>query len=156
MKKLILALLLLVPLYCQAGDDLKAEARAAWAERGDPARARQALDLYEKIAAQDPADIDTRIKLARAAYWVVEMDDEAQAMPKDRKVAISDKGIQACRQVLEQNEDHVGASYWLMWNMAARTYNKGIFSGFAFKDSIVGAAEGPQAVDRAHRLSPAS
>jgi hypothetical protein len=127
----------MAPFLCRAEEDLKSRTKAAWAKRGDPAKAKLALDLYEKMAAKDPDDFDSRIKLAKAAYWVVEMDDQTQAMSKDQKVKISNKGVKACKEVLVKNEDHVGASYWLMWNMAARTYNKGIFSGFAFKDSIV-------------------
>jgi len=134
---LFLVVVFLFPVV-SSSQDLRAQADAAWAERDQPERAMAALKAYEQLAAQSPGDAKVGIRLAEAAYWVVELDDFYDQMDKDEKVVIADKGVAACREILKKNEDHVEANYWLMWTMAARTYNKGIFSGFAFRDSIVG------------------
>jgi len=139
MKKLFSLLLILTiwPVVAFSAEDLQAQADAAWAGREDPAQAMLALNLFEKIAAQNSGDNNARIRLAEAAYWVVEQDDYRQKLSADDKAALADKGVKACREILQKDEDHLAANYWLMWNMAASTLNKGIFSGFAFKDSIV-------------------
>lgn len=127
--------LLLVPVVGAAADDLKSKADGAWAGRENPAQTMMAIQLYEQLATQNPSDPAVRIRLATAVYWAVEQDPK---MPSDKQVAILEKGIKACRQILAKDENHVEANYWLMWDLAAETLAKGVFSGFAFKEAIVG------------------
>jgi hypothetical protein len=126
------------------GQELKDKAAAAWAGRSDPAKAREAVDLFAQLAAANPNDVASRIMTARAAYWVVEQDEVmaeingAARIPNDQQVEVLDKGVLACHEVLAKDINNVEANYWLMYCMAARTLAKGIFSGFAFRDSVVG------------------
>jgi len=131
---LVLAALLLAPFSGDAADDLLARADAAWAGRDNKAQTLIAIQLYEQYAAKNPADAAVRIKLAHATCWAFEQDPE---MGKDKIIALMEKGIKACNEVLAKNEDDPGANYWLMWNMAGKTLMKGVFSGFAFKEALV-------------------
>lgn len=130
-----LALLVIFPGAARSQDDLRARADAAWALREDPAQILVAIDLYEKCAARDPDNKEVRILLARATDWFFQQDPE---MDKSQAVRILDKGVKACKEILAKNEDDMEANYWLMWTMADRTYSKGILSGFAFKEALVG------------------
>jgi tetratricopeptide (TPR) repeat protein len=140
----VLLALVLAPAAVRSQDALADKAEAAWAARGDLAQALLAVELFEQLASRAPGDTSVRIKLAQAAYWAVELDEAisnttgADRMDKDRQAALTEIGITACREVLARDQAHVGANYWLMYNMAARTLAKGIFSGFAFRDSVVG------------------
>jgi len=130
-----LVLVVLFPLCVYAGDDLRARADSAWAAREDRAQTMLAIELYEKCAALDPADKEVRILLAKATCWAFEQEPE---MDKKEVVRLMDKGIKACNEILAVNQDDPQANYWLMWNMAGRTLARGIFSGFAFKEALVG------------------
>jgi hypothetical protein len=144
MKKVIFLLILLFPISGICQQSLKKKADQAWAQRDDPQKAMLAFLLYDKLARDNTDDIDAKIMTARAGYWVLEIDEilaglgERPRMSKNEQVKIADKGISACRKILKTDDKHMEASYWVIWNMAARTLAKGIFSGFAFRDSIVG------------------
>lgn len=124
--------------------ELKDKAAAAWAGRNDPAKALDAVALYDQLAAASPGDVASRVMVARAAYWVVEQDEVlcelsgASRMPTDKQAELLEKGIKACQEIIAKDVGNVEANYWLMYCMAARTLAKGIFSGFAFRDSVVG------------------
>ncbi len=137
-------MVLLFPFTVTAQDDLRERAKEAWQHRDDLDRAQEAAGLYEKLAEEDPADTDVRIRLARATYWVIEADEilsgvrDTHRMGKNKQAMYADKGIAACREVLDIDSENHRAHYWMIWNMAARTLAKGLFSGFAFKDSVLG------------------
>lgn len=65
-----------LPAFAQAATNLDApsaprfaEADLAFRERADPARAREAVDLYESVYAADPADIEAGWRLSMALYY---------------------------------------------------------------------------------------
>lgn len=136
--------LLLFPFSVFGGDTLREKAEAAWQHRDDLARAKESVECYEKLAADKPQDVDLRIRLARSTYWVIEADEIRSAvygtprLSKDEQVRFANKGISSCREVLSRDSENARAHYWLIWNMAARTLARGLFSGFAFKDSVLG------------------
>jgi len=136
--------LALAPSLCFSEQSLEERARAAWQQRDQLEQALLAVDLYERIAKNDPDDVGSRIMLARAAYWAVEADEilaileNRDRMSRNMQVELMDKGIKACRQVIEKDPENLEANYWIIWDLAARTMAKGIFSGFAFKEAIVG------------------
>lgn len=148
MKRILLvfALVFLPSVSALAGgtDDLKNKAQAAWTARDNPASALLAVELYRKICAADPKDVASRLRLANAAYWVLEQDEgraeieDRDRLPKDKQIELAEIGIKSCREILARDEHNAEASYWLMWDMAARTLARGIFSGFAFKEAVVG------------------
>jgi len=125
-------------------DDLEARAEAAWQKRDNLDQALLAVDLYKQLVAKNPGDDKMKIKLARAAYWAIEADDAlmkingSASLNKDKRVELAQTGIDTCRVILARDQHHPEANYWTMWNMAAKTLAKGIFSGFAFRDSVVG------------------
>ena len=54
-------IMVLLPLTCNAEDNLKARAEAAWAAREDVSQALIAVDLYKQLAAKDSDDFESRI-----------------------------------------------------------------------------------------------
>lgn len=123
------------PASAGAADDLQSRAETAWAGRENPARTLLAVQLYEQLANKNPADFSSRVRLAQAVYWAVE---QSPNLPSEKSVPLLEKGVKACREVLAKDENNVEANYWLMWNMGALTLARGIFSGFAFKEAVVG------------------
>jgi len=135
---------LLFPFTALTQDGLRGRADAAWHHRHDLDRAKEAVELYEKLCKEGPHDMEVRIRLARATYWVIEADEILSGvhgtprMDKNKQARYAEKGIAACREVLDIDSENHRAHYWMIWNMAARTLAKGLFSGFAFKDSLLG------------------
>ncbi len=116
-------------------DDLRSQADEVWAKRDSLEKAQKAVDLFEQIAKQDPDDIEARVMLARATYWVAEQEPEQ--IKEKQILEILMRGINACNQVLAKDPDHVGARYWLMRNMAAKNTLESIFD-FDLNLAVVG------------------
>lgn len=128
--------MVLLPLTCNAEDNLKARAEAAWAAREDVSQALIAVDLYKQLAAKDSDDFESRICLARAAYWALE--EQRADLDKKKKIEIYENVIKRLNEILAKDEDNVEAWYWLIWDMGALTMVKGVFSGWNLREGIVG------------------
>lgn len=116
-------------------DILKA-AEVAWAGRINLVNTLRAMDLYEQAAAMDPNDIQSRLMVAEAAWWAVELDPD---MDKKEQIDILNRGINAAEQALKIEPGNPAAHNWRMWDLAAKTIAEGIFrGGFAFKEAIIG------------------
>lgn len=69
------------PVASETVSTLKAEAEAAWANRGDKAQLQVALQKYEALYATNPSDRDTAVHLLRGWYFLGdghETEKEAQ------------------------------------------------------------------------------
>jgi tetratricopeptide (TPR) repeat protein len=129
-------ILALFPLICNAEDVLKARAEAAWAAREDVNQALLAIELYEELAAQDPNDFESRVRLARVAYWAItEMEADLE---KSKKIEMYENAIRRLNEIIERDEDNVPAWYWLVWDMGALTMVEGVFSGWNLREGIIG------------------
>ncbi|MGM0576247.1 MAG: TRAP transporter TatT component family protein [Myxococcota bacterium] len=53
-------------------DALAAEAEAAWEQRGDEAKLREAIEKWERALAVDPTRASLRVRVARARYFLAE------------------------------------------------------------------------------------
>ena len=133
---LVVGLLVLLPVLARADGDLKSRADAAWEARENPAQARVAVDLYQQLAAKDPADVESRLRVARGTYWLLE--ELKVEMEKEQKTALYDRAIKGCNDIIARDEDNVGAWYWFMWDQGARTLINGVFSGWDLRAAIVG------------------
>jgi tetratricopeptide (TPR) repeat protein len=137
MKRLIglCVAIVLLPAAGRAGG-LKDKADAAWAARDDVKQTLLAFELYEQLAKQNPNDFESRIRMARAAYWAME---ELEAdLSKNEKIDMYDRAIRACNEVIEKDPENVAAWHWLIWDMGALTLVKGVFSGWNLREGIVG------------------
>jgi len=133
---LIMLLGLLLPLVCRPGPDLADRAQAAFQGRGDPAKALLAIELCDQLARQNPGDLDSRIKVGRLVYWVIE--EQKSVTERSRKIELFEKAIKNLREVIDKDEDNVAAWHWMMWDMGALTLAKGVFSGWNLKDGVIG------------------
>lgn len=80
---------------------LRSDADKLWKQRDDPQKARQALALYRRAFAADPAEVELGTRLARAFYFVgyyVETDPPAQD-------SLFLQGVETGERVLALNTD---------------------------------------------------
>ena len=120
----------------RAADPLAATAAAAWEKRADVTQALLAVDLYHRLAAADPKDFDSRLRVARGVYWI--LAELETPLDKDEKLRLYEQAIQGCNEIIARDENSAGAWNWLMWNMGAYTLERGIFSGWNLREAIVG------------------
>jgi tetratricopeptide (TPR) repeat protein len=111
-----------------------AEARSAYEQRSDPARARAASELFKDAAKADPASVEARWEGARAAYFY---GTYARAdAPDSEKMAIFDAGIQLAKEAVALAPKDVEAHFWLGVLYGVYGEAKGIFKSLALVPSI--------------------
>jgi tetratricopeptide (TPR) repeat protein len=106
-----------------------AEARQAYELRADPARAKAAVDLFRKAAAEDPASYDARWEGARAAYFYgayTRVD-----APDAEKMAIFDGGITLAKEAVALAPKGVEGHFWLGVLYGVYGEAKGIFKSLS-------------------------
>jgi hypothetical protein len=75
-------------------DQLKAQAEALWLERGNQAKLQEAMDVYEQLFAQNPADKEVAARLIRGWYFygdAYETEIEAKRSVWDKAITFGDK-----------------------------------------------------------------
>jgi tetratricopeptide (TPR) repeat protein len=127
------ALLLAAPLTAQAPavtlpPTLEA-ARAAYAERIQPARAAAAVEQFTRAAREDATSYEARWEGARAAYFLGEYT--RTEVPDKERVAIFDGGIALAKEAVALRPKGVEGHFWLgvldgVWGEA-----RGIFKSLA-------------------------
>lgn len=80
----------------------RAQAEAAWAQRGDPAQLRASLAAYEQVQAALPTDRDALYHLVRGYYFL----GDGHLTDKDERLAVWDKAIRFGNQCLALNADY--------------------------------------------------
>mgnify|MGYP001162480661 CR=1 FL=1 len=137
---------------------LIAQGDAAWAERGDEARLREAVKSWQQAVAIDPTNADTRVKLARAHYFLadgyIRFDEEkkeemlshfemgtnqaeialAQAYPAYRSKFCARQPFSSALQQLDKGA--VPAIYWYATNLGKYALAKSIVTVLNEKDRI--------------------
>ncbi len=109
-------------------DELYSQANSLWEKRDNYENVVQALDLFEKIAAQNPNDTEIRILMGRASFWLFQLHLGEKKKIKVKKITkMLERGITACEQVLEKESNNVGARYWLMMTNGAKNYHENMF-----------------------------
>lgn len=140
-----------------AGQDLVAQAEAAWAERGDRAQLEKAIELWEKILETSPGDGEILTRLSRGYYFLADgyMRGADQV---DVKIATFEKGIlagenammgvspqfaQAVKAGAKVEEavasipiDGQPAIYWYASNLGKFAVAKGFTTTLFYKDRI--------------------
>jgi tetratricopeptide (TPR) repeat protein len=104
-------------------------ARAAYEARGEPARAKDAVELFKGAAAEDPASYDARWEGARAAYFYGAYT--RSGAPDSEKMAIFDGGITLAKQAVALSAKGVQGHFWLGVLYGVYGEAKGIFKSLS-------------------------
>ncbi len=119
-----------IRLHAQApAEGTLATARAAYEARGEPAKAKEALELFKKAAAEDPASDDARWEGARAAYFYGAYT--RSDAPDSEKMAIFDGGITLAKQAVALSAKGVEGHFWLGVLYGVYGEAKGIFKSLS-------------------------
>jgi tetratricopeptide (TPR) repeat protein len=117
-----------VPAQVADGGVLTA-AHAAYEARGEPARAKGAVELFKRAAAEDPASYDARWEGARAAYFFGTYT--RTDAPDSEKMAIFDGGITLAKQAVALSPKGVEGHFWLGVLYGVYGEAKGIFKSLS-------------------------
>lgn len=133
--KFVLALvpllaLLLGSLALAAPQELMDQAAAAYAQRADLAKAKQAVELYAQALAADPQSDEAAWKLSRAWYWV------GSHMPDDQAVEAFDKAVQAAKQAVASKPDSLAGHFWLGVAYGSFGRAKGVMKSLSLVEPI--------------------
>ena len=111
-----------------------ADARAAYDQRADPARAKAAFELFQGAAKAEPISVEARWEGARAAYFY---GNYARAdAPDSEKMAIFNAGIELVKQAVALAPKDVEAHFWLGVLYGVYGEAKGIFKSLSLVPSI--------------------
>ena len=105
------------------------EARSAYEARAEAARARVAVDLFQKAAALDPASYEVRWEGARAAYYYGTY--ARTDAPDAEKMAIFDRGISLAKEAVALSPKGVEGHFWLGVLYGVYGEAKGIFKSLS-------------------------
>lgn len=139
------------------GQDLLAQADAAWAKRGEQAQLEKAIELWEKTLETSPGDGKVLTSLSRAYYFLADGYMRAEQLT-DAKLATFEKGIlagenammgvspqfaEAVRAGAKVEEavasipiDGQPAIYWYASNLGKFAVGKGFTTTLFYKDRI--------------------
>ena len=104
-------------------------ADALYADRVDLTSARRAADLWSAALADNPRDVDSAWKLARAGYWL------GGHVPKSEQRGFYDRGIEAGRRAIAIDPNRPEGHFWLAANMGALAESSGL-AGLKYRKSI--------------------
>jgi tetratricopeptide (TPR) repeat protein len=134
------------------------EGDAAWAERGDLAKAKVALGLWEEAAKLDPTDAQLALKLAYGYYFVCNSHLYFDEESDDQQKAYFDKGVTHAERAIQlmapdfakqvragkkweeaassMTKESVPAFYWYATNLGKWATLDGITTLLGNKDRI--------------------
>lgn len=110
--------------------ELMAKADALWPKRGDLAKLKESMELYEEILAQDPTSVEALWKLSRACWWLGTHSSEGE------KMAIFEKGMDYGRRAVALREECAPCHYWLGVNYGVYGESKGVLKSLSLVDPI--------------------
>jgi tetratricopeptide (TPR) repeat protein len=125
---------LAAPAPCQTTAPLLEQARAAYNARADTVAAKQAVELFERTAAEDPGSYAARWEGARAIYFLGTYPME-NASDKE-KMALFDRGILLARAAIALEPEAVEGHFWLGVLLGVYGEAKGIFKSLALVPDI--------------------
>ena len=148
-KKTMLAILLCTALAAglsAAGvEDLIAQGDALYAQRHDPARARQALARYQEALRLEPDHFAALIKNAQALYYVGDIADGGDEKQKTFK-----QGMEIARKCIALRPERVEGYYWLGVHTGSYGEARGVLKSLFLKNDIIRAMERSVAIDAAY------
>ncbi|MEZ4466284.1 MAG: TRAP transporter TatT component family protein [bacterium] len=159
------------PVAEKKGDasELVAAGDGLWAERGDRAKAEEAVKKWEAAAQLDPTQADVQLKLAYGYYFLANAHVKWDKKPEDAMKALYLKGVEAGEAAIKLQSPEfaakikggakwaeavksVGAEgisglYWYATNLGKWGLLEGITAILAHKDDIFATMERVQALD---------
>ena len=110
------------------------DARAAYEQRSDAARARAAFERFQDAAKADATSVEARWEGARAAYFY---GTYARAdAPDSEKMATFDAGIELAKQAVALAPKDVNAHFWLGVLFGVYGEAKGVLKSLSLVPSI--------------------
>jgi len=117
---------------------LKAEAEKIFPQRYEVEKARQLIQVYEKILAQVPNSEEYWVRLSYAHFWLGDRLAVEKVQKKELLNAY-DKSSQAAREAIRVHPDSIGGNFWMTVSQGRLTLVKGILGGsFSLGTSIQG------------------
>jgi tetratricopeptide (TPR) repeat protein len=126
----MLALVLAAPAGAATTAELIKQGDALYAQRADQAKAQQAAQAYAQALAADPKSDQAAWKLSRTYYWI------GRHSPKDQKMAIYQKGVEAAKKAIAINPKSVPGHFWLGVTYGVYGSAKGIMESLSLVDPI--------------------
>jgi len=117
-----------VPAQVTDGGAISA-ARSAYETRGEPAKAKEAVELFKKAAVDDPTSYEARWEGARAAYFFGTYT--RTDAPDSDKMAIFDGGITLAKEAVALSPKGVEGHFWLGVLYGVYGEAKGIFKSLS-------------------------
>jgi tetratricopeptide (TPR) repeat protein len=128
-------LTLSIPAQKQAApESALAQAEQAYAQRADPAQAKNAMELFKKASEENPKSYDAFWKGAKACYFYGEYT-RSNARDKE-KMAIFQDGIDRAKAAVALKPDGVEGHYWLGVLYGVYGEAKGIFKSLSLVPDI--------------------
>lgn len=118
------------PARAQTISQLMERADGLWPQRGDLSKLEESMELYEKILAQDPTNVEALWKLSRACWWL------GTHSPEEQKLAVFEKGIEFGKKAVLLKEDCPACHYWLGVNYGVYGEAKGVLKSLSLVDPI--------------------
>ena len=100
--------ILALPALAQSSESLIAQGDALYAERADPAKAKEARAKYEDALAAGEDAYEASWRLARIDYWI---GDHTAA--KDQKKALFLQGVENAKKAIELGPNRAEGHFWL-------------------------------------------
>ena len=121
-----LLLVLLLPIHARADVSAKlTEAQKAYDGRKDPNSLQKALDLWQEVLAEDPANAEAALNLSMAAVW---WGDHS---PKAKKEAIYKEGVDWGKLAVKADPKSSDAHYWTAANLGSYGQAHGILKSLS-------------------------
>lgn len=123
-----------VPVSAAQEAALLQQARAAYEQRTQPARARAAVELYAAAARAAPDSYEARWEGARACYFYGTFTREGGS--DDEKIAIFEDGIGRAREAVRLRPDGVEGHFWLGVLLGVYGEARGVLKSLALVPEI--------------------
>jgi len=127
---LALVLGIMAEALAQDVGELMARADSLWSQRGDLARLRESMELYEKVLSQDPTSVEALWRLSRACWWL------GTHSPEGESLAIFEKGMEYGKKAILFKDDCAPCHYWLGVNYGVYGESKGVLKSLSMVEPI--------------------
>ena len=122
---------------------------ALYQQRADPAKARQAVDIWNARLAADPRDFESAWKLARGFYFL-----GTQGPATARRDAL-ERGTEAGRRASMIDPSRPEGYFWMAANMGTLAESYGLRQGIKYRGAIKDALETVLRIDPAFQKGSA-
>ena len=117
---------------------------ALYAQRADPAKARESVEAYRQAMAADPTKFEAAWKLSRSLYWI------GREEPKEKKLAIYTEAMEAAKKGVELAPNEAPPHYWLAVVYGLYGQEKGIMQSLNLIDPIKQECQAVMKIDPAY------